>query len=119
MAASWDTPTPQGYVYKKPNTVEELNSLCIDVAQAAIEVWDPAEHPPEPTWEEAAIALDEVQRLRYILHTEKEKAVEQLNAFEAYVAGGLRISTEILTRARTTVDTLSRIIDLFDTKEEL
>jgi len=48
----------------EPTTYAELREMHTTAAQAVIEQWAPAEHPPEPTWEILAAAHHEVEKLQ-------------------------------------------------------
>lgn len=63
----WPYATPTGHVYPTPATYDELCSRHTDAAQAYAEHWDPAECPPEPTWELVGLAHKEVQLLRGVI----------------------------------------------------
>lgn len=60
----WPRTTPSGHVYEAPTTYAELREMHTTAAQAVIEQWAPAEHPPEPTWEILAAAHHEVEKLQ-------------------------------------------------------
>ena len=60
---AWPKTTPTGHTYTVPTTYAELRSRHVDAAQAEVECWEPAECPPEPTWEMVGIAHREVERL--------------------------------------------------------
>ena len=59
----WPYTTPSGHTYVEPTDYDTLRSRATDWGQAHIESWDPAEHPPPPTWEMLGIALAECDRL--------------------------------------------------------
>lgn len=63
-ARAWPYTTPEGHTYQTPTTYKELCALHDNAAQAYVESWDPAEHPPEPTWEMVGLAHKEIARLR-------------------------------------------------------
>ncbi len=40
--------TPTGHTYAEPTTAREVGTWIMNSAQAWLEHWDEAEHPPEP-----------------------------------------------------------------------
>lgn len=61
----WPYTTPEGHTYVEPTDYAALRERVNDSAQAIIESWDPAEHPPSMvTWSMLGIALTNRDRLR-------------------------------------------------------
>lgn len=64
MTAEFGRLTPSGHCYDEPTTIDEIERLSTDNAQAIIESWDANECPPTPTWPMINTLLATNYRLR-------------------------------------------------------
>lgn len=106
---TWPYTTPSGHTYVEPATYAELQARVNDAAQAWVETWDLAEHPPGPTWAMVGLAQVEVRRLRAAL----EDVLEDVLGIHAEFEAVQRAHDAALTEEITTRDHYHELLDRF------